>query len=114
MSFYILAFFEGESNFEYFLEFHEENPFWKIGLRIMVYVCSRHLHGHVHFFLISKFRSYCIAHICPKKNSQKLYTKISNVFFLVGYEYVHKKIFRRDFDPLKSKSQFQTFEKSHF
>ena len=44
MNFFILAFFEGESDFEYFLKFHEKNPFWKIGLRSEVYVCSRHLH----------------------------------------------------------------------
>ena len=55
------------------------------------------------------YRSYL-----PKKNSQKLYTKVSNVFFLVEYEYVHRKIFRRDFDLLKSKSQFQTYEKVIF
>ena len=44
---FILAFSEGESDFEYFLEFHGKNPFWKIGLRIEVYVCSQNFH----FFL---------------------------------------------------------------
>ena len=36
----IFDFFEEESDFEYFLESHEENSFWKIGLFIDDFVCS--------------------------------------------------------------------------
>ena len=39
----IFDFFEGESNFEYFVESHDGNSFWKIGLRIEDCVCSRRL-----------------------------------------------------------------------
>ena len=81
MSFSYFWFFEGESHFEYFLESHEENPFWKIGLRIEDYVRSRHLQAEFtricHEHTKSSIRKPIFHKVFPSWDSKKCSKSLS-------------------------------------
>ena len=92
-AFPIFDFFEGESDFEYFLESRKKNPFWKIGLRIEGYLCSRHLQAE-------------LTRICHEHTK----SSIRKPIFQKGFSSWDSKKFSKSLFPLKQSK----IGKSHF